>query len=545
MTEGRAKFRIEGEDATAAAFKAVLGNAQATASRIGGIFSTAIAGFSIASVAAVARHSIEMGDELNKAAIKAGVAGKTISELAYAAKMADVDLGSLSTSLRFMQKNLSEGASGGKAQKETFDALGLSIAKLRALKPDEQFELLADRISQLQDPADRARAATELFGRAGGELLPLFEQGAAGIRAAREEAERLGLAFGDEQLKRLADADDAIKRMKASAEGLGVTLTALVAPAISEWAKNTQLLAEALRQGGSWLDVHREFLRLQAGAGGAESKANRTGRIQRPGNAPGFGGSADDLTFFNPTAKRLLGPLEAQDLADRRAIGAAADEMFTTFFEDFEAQAVEGGETYLQRLRDLFLDEWETDQPKYRAIVENNSEYAREAMRGIQGDLKEFFLDPAKDGVKGLGRAAVDTFRNALAEIAAARASKYLFGKIDGDGISTGGLFSGALNSLFGGFMADGGKLQQGKWYVAGEHGPEPIWGGGPGAYATGYGGGGGGMVVAPTYHISISGESDLARALPAILDEHAKRTASLAVSTVRNGYARGRWRPT
>lgn len=36
----------------------------------------------------------------------------------------------------------------------------------------------------------------------------------------------------------------------------------------------------------------------------------------------------------------------------------------------------------------------------------------------------------------------------------------------------------------FGGYMAEGGPLQRGKWYIAGENGPEPIWGGGNGAFA-------------------------------------------------------------
>lgn len=45
---------------------------------------------------------------------------------------------------------------------------------------------------------------------------------------------------------------------------------------------------------------------------------------------------------------------------------------------------------------------------------------------------------------------------------------------------------------VFGGGKAEGGPLDMGKWYTAGEHGPEPIWGGGPGAFAApGMGGGG------------------------------------------------------
>ncbi len=178
--------------------------------------------------------SIEVGDELNKGAIKAGIAGSAFSELAHAAKMSDIDIDTLSNSLRFMQKNLSEASTGAKAPQEALAALGLTLRDLRGLSADKQFELIGDRISQLKDPADKARAATDLFGKSGANLLPMFEHGAEGIRAAREEAQRLGTSLTDDQIKNLAEADDAIKRMKASWSALATTLTAKTAPALTD-----------------------------------------------------------------------------------------------------------------------------------------------------------------------------------------------------------------------------------------------------------------------------------------------------------------------
>lgn len=178
------------------------------------------------------RRAIQLGDDLDKAATKAGVTGETISSLSYAAKLADVDLGSLSTSLKFMQVNLSQAGDGAKGPVETLRALGLAIEDLLGLAPDKQFELIADRISQLEDPADRARAATEMFGRAGSALLPMFEEGAEGIRRAREEAERLGIVLNDQQIKTLSETDDKVKKMTASWDHFAGVLTGKVAPAI-------------------------------------------------------------------------------------------------------------------------------------------------------------------------------------------------------------------------------------------------------------------------------------------------------------------------
>lgn len=180
-----------------------------------------------------AAAAIEYGDEIQKASAKTGIGVEAFSELAYAAKQSDIDLNSLGTALKKMQVGLSQAGSGAKGANETLAALGLTIAELQRLSPDQQFETLADRIAGLKDPADRTRAAVELFGKAGADLLPLFEQGAAGIRAAREEAQRMGATLTKEQAAALAEADDAIKRLNQSWSGFARTLTATVAPALT------------------------------------------------------------------------------------------------------------------------------------------------------------------------------------------------------------------------------------------------------------------------------------------------------------------------
>lgn len=192
--------------------------------------------FSVSAITAgfirAAGAAIELGDEIGKAATKAGIAASTMSELAYAARANDVDLGTLSTSLRKMQDGLSLAAAGNTKAAATIEALGLSVLQLRAIAPDEQFEAFAQAISLLRDPADRARFAVDVFGKAGADLLPLMERGAAGVRSLREEAKSLGAAMSDEQIQRLQNADEAVKRLKQSFSSLATTLVAKAAPAL-------------------------------------------------------------------------------------------------------------------------------------------------------------------------------------------------------------------------------------------------------------------------------------------------------------------------
>ncbi|MGI9160825.1 MAG: hypothetical protein ACR2K1_13830, partial [Saprospiraceae bacterium] len=89
------------------------------------------------------------------------------------------------------------------------------------------------------------------------------------------------------------------------------------------------------------------------------------------------------------------------------------------------------------------------------------------------------------------------------------------------------------LQFSFGGGKAEGGPLQQNKWYIAGEKGPEPIWGGGAGAFAAGYGGSGSSATV---INIDARGATNpaeidqrvrqgLSQAFPAFLDAARRST--------------------
>jgi hypothetical protein len=98
-------------------------------------------------------------------------------------------------------------------------------------------------------------------------------------------------------------------------------------------------------------------------------------------------------------------------------------------------------------------------------------------------------------------------------------------------GTGSGSLSQSSTDSIFGGNMAGGGPLEPGHWYVAGENGPEPIWGGGAGAYAAGYGNGNGSSPVNVTMQVDARGATvDAIQLLPGAM----KQAADMAVQRVQ-----------
>jgi hypothetical protein len=98
------------------------------------------------------------------------------------------------------------------------------------------------------------------------------------------------------------------------------------------------------------------------------------------------------------------------------------------------------------------------------------------------------------DGTASLGDAFINLAKQIALAVIEALIFKAIMTALGFTGVSAGSGIGGFIGNLaFGGGMAAGGPLEMNKWYVAGEHGPEPIWGGGTGAFASGYGGGSGG----------------------------------------------------
>lgn len=238
----------------------------------------------VGAIAGFAEHIINLGAEIEHSAIKAGITTTAFQELSFAAKQSGVESGGLDAALIRMNRALSLASTGGKTQNDTLRALGLSFEQLQGLAPDKQFEILADRISKLTSPADRARAEIVLFGRAGGELGALLSKGAAGIEEMRRQAESLGGVISEENVKKLEESHQAIERLESSFSKLAATLVGSVAPALTGVLDDFARLASGQKDviSQTVIDNLSRQIEEQSGAGG-DSRLLRQLRIAKEG----------------------------------------------------------------------------------------------------------------------------------------------------------------------------------------------------------------------------------------------------------------------
>lgn len=169
-----------------------------------------------------------LGDEIAKMSERTGFSVETLSELKYVASQNDVELSSLGTAISKMQRSIVDAGRGLKTQKEALGALGLSFEQLKNLSPEEQFMRIAEALGRIEDPTQKAALAMMLFGRAGIDLMPMFNLGAEGIEKLRKQARELGLTMTSESAAAAASLNDAMSWLmdvvKMTAYNIGAAL---------------------------------------------------------------------------------------------------------------------------------------------------------------------------------------------------------------------------------------------------------------------------------------------------------------------------------
>ncbi len=85
-----------------------------------------------------------------------------------------------------LNKSLAGVNEAGEPTKGVFEKLGLSIQALRSLSTVDQLKMLGEAFRNIENPADRARAAADLFGKSGKRMMQIFGEPEAFAIAATQ-----------------------------------------------------------------------------------------------------------------------------------------------------------------------------------------------------------------------------------------------------------------------------------------------------------------------------------------------------------------------
>ena len=148
---------------------------------------------------AFGQSTAEAIDSQSKLARRLGLTYGQMAGLKLAAVGAGLSVESVASAATRADLAFIDASSGTQVAIDKFTDLKLSMADMQKMSPEQRFAAIAEAISKLPTAAERSAAAVNMFGKSGAELMPLFEQGAAGIRKATDEAQKFGLTLNNAQ----------------------------------------------------------------------------------------------------------------------------------------------------------------------------------------------------------------------------------------------------------------------------------------------------------------------------------------------------------
>lgn len=286
------------------------------------------------------KQSLDFAESMNKMAQKTGIAVEQLSELAYAAKLADVSQETLGKGIKNLNEYMVAANNPTSQQARLLKELGVNI-KGDTLTAMQQ---LAKMYEILPDGATKAALSTEIFKKAGQDMIPFLNQGAESMRKMMEEARRLGLTLSTETAKQAEQFNDNIKTLQASTGRFGIVVVNEFAPAL---VKATEAMKEALLESGklkaAWVGLGAVGAAIFTDDGlSAQQKVNREIKMLQERLAAlnkekldggstlaiianlGQEGALDSLNNQIAVATRRLNELQGGQAAEEQARKAAA-----------------------------------------------------------------------------------------------------------------------------------------------------------------------------------------------------------------------------
>lgn len=216
----------------------VAGAASALTGKIGlplSLISGMAAGFSMVAIKNAIVGFTDMGEAVQKGALKAGMSVEQYQRMKYVAEQSGTSIEAMEGSMSKLNLALAKGATGqNKNLAGLMQHLGISMRDSNGeiksgidLLPD-----LADAFERNKNPAVQARMGMALFGKSYAEILPLLSEGSKGIADNLARFNRIKGVLGPDQIKAAKDLGDSFKDLELVTKGFQGTIAKELVPVI-------------------------------------------------------------------------------------------------------------------------------------------------------------------------------------------------------------------------------------------------------------------------------------------------------------------------
>lgn len=195
---------------------------------------------------ALIERSTASAAEIEHMAQRYNISAQELQRITYAIGKSGAGPEVLADAFKTLDRQITEARKGAGPAADAFKALGLGADQLAFAGAEERLGRIADRLNKVRDPAHRMKIALDLLGGSADKLVPALSEGSAGLKAAGDEADRLGITLDDKALKAAVAFDAQLNAIKLQVVGfardIGLELIPKLQAVIKHWHEWTGVI---------------------------------------------------------------------------------------------------------------------------------------------------------------------------------------------------------------------------------------------------------------------------------------------------------------
>ena len=198
-------------------------------------------------VAKLASEALEFADAQRKMSDQTGLTVEQTQRLTFFAAQTSVEVGNLTSGVVRLQRVLGGLEEGSEASAQALERLGLAHTNFQALDPEQQFTAVAQAVSGLATQNEKVLAVTELFGKAGAELLPVLTAIGRESETLEEKFAAIGGPVGRDTIEVVDQLGDEFATTGLAVKSMATELLGVVSPAIIAGLEKVQQIIGGIR----------------------------------------------------------------------------------------------------------------------------------------------------------------------------------------------------------------------------------------------------------------------------------------------------------
>src|SRR5665213_1902064 len=213
---------------------AAVGGIQESVNGLSDTFARLGAFIGVASIAEWVKGSVEYAHQIGNLSKVIGDSVEQTSRLAYAAKMADIDVETLSKTMGALSRTLLQAQTGVKKPEALFGFLGVDPKSVSSTT--DLLLQMVDAFSKLPPSIDRTAIATALFQRTGVNLVPFLSMTREELQKLMDQSDATGATVTKSQADMSEKLQNAYNQIILSAKAFTVELVTHLSPGLLDSA---------------------------------------------------------------------------------------------------------------------------------------------------------------------------------------------------------------------------------------------------------------------------------------------------------------------